>query len=219
MKAGLPLPSVHFYFYLGCPWTYLAFMRLRESALRTGGLIVWQPVLIGRVRASLPGRGAAAHGDPLPARTRYQAKDLADWARFCGVSIRRPGPYPVAADAAQKAAVAAIEAGLAESFMESVFVACFENGADIDAPDVVAAVARSVGIDGDAIRRAQADAGCRRILNDNSDELVRRGGFGSPTMFIGDDMYFGNDRMPLVELALGRAADRPLVVPGAHGQV
>lgn len=212
------MPTVEFFFYAGCPWTYLAFTRLREAAMRAGGAIAWKPVLISRVRAAVQGGAMAGQVQAEPARARYQAKDLGDWARFCGVRIGRTGPYPVPADAAQAVAVAAIAAGAGESFMEEAFSAGFERGADLDAPAALARIGQQAGLDVAYVQRALDDAGVRRVLEANSDELVRRGGFDSPTMFIGDDMYFGNDRMPLVELALSRAGSRPLVAPGAHGQ-
>ena len=213
------MTDVDFYFYLGCPWTYLAFGRLQETAMRTNARIAWKPVLIDRVqRGARPG-GAPPEGAGSPARARYQAKDLQDWARFCAVQIRAPGPYPVAAGCALRGAVVAIAAGKGARYCEAVFRSCFEEGVNVDDPDAVAAIAAGVGIEPAGFRAALGEDGTRRALEAWSDELVARGGFGSPTMFVGDDMYFGNDRMPLVELALNRAAERPLVAPGAHGQV
>lgn len=210
--------DVEFYFYLGCPWTYLAFTRLRESAWRTGARVVWKPVLVDRVRhAATPG-GATGHVELSPARARYQAKDLQDWARFCGLVIGRPGPFPAAAGWAARGAVVAIAAGKADPYCELAFRACFEESADLDSLDSVVRIAATAGLEPADFRAACADSGSLAVVERYSDELAARGGFGSPTMFIGEDMYFGNDRMPLVELALSRAAERPLVVPGAHGQ-
>jgi 2-hydroxychromene-2-carboxylate isomerase len=210
------LADVELYLYYGCPWTWFAFTRIRETAMRTGARITWKPVLIDRVRAALPG-GAAGHAAVPAWRARYQSKDLADWARFCGVTIRRAGPYPVAATAAARGAPFAIAAGRGAAYGESVFEACFRDGADIDSPAVVAGLAPRAGLDADALAAAIAGEAGLREVERWSDELVERGGFGSPTMFVGDDMYFGNDRMPLVEVALHRAGERPFIAPGAHG--
>jgi 2-hydroxychromene-2-carboxylate isomerase len=210
------LVDVEFYFHYGCPWTYLAFTRLRETAMRTRARIVWKPILIERVRQATGGGEAE---DPGDAKARYSEKDLQDWARFCGVAIRRGGPYPVAAEWAARGAIPAIAASLAEPYGEAMFRACFADGADLANAGVVTGLAGGVGLDVAGFREAAASDAARRALEANSDELVRRGGFGSPTMFVGDDMYVGNDRMPLVELALVHAAERPLIVPGAHGQM
>jgi 2-hydroxychromene-2-carboxylate isomerase len=209
---------VDFYFYYGCPWTYLASTRLQETAMRTGAQIAWKPVLIEHVQGQPPDGAPAGHAPISPARTRYAAKDLADWAGFCGVEIRRPGPYPLPARWALRGAMVALQEGLIGAYSEKVFGACFGAGADIDSLEVVTGLAVATGMDATDFRRRVQEPGTLRMLEDNSRELVVRGGFGSPTMFVGDDMYFGNDRMPLVELALSRSGERPFVVPGAHGQ-
>lgn len=213
------MADVDFYFNYGCPWTYLACVRLREVALRTGARIAWKPILVKRVHERVSAGGPAAHAPPMSAaRARYAVKDLADWAAFCGVRISRPGPFPVRADRAVRAAVVAVGDGVIAAFSERVFAACFAEGADIDSPEVVTRIAVAVGLDaGEFNKRVDAPATQARV-EELSDELVARGGFGSPTMFVGGDLYFGNDRMPLVELALSRSGERALVAPGAHGQ-
>lgn len=212
------MTDVEFYFYLGCPWTYLAFTRLRESAMRAAGRIVWKPILVERIQQKFLSSGIPAHGPPDTAREAYRTKDLQDWARFCGLTIRHPGFPPVPAAWAMRGSVAAMEAAAIVPYCETVFRRCFEDGAEINNMEAVVALAAEAGLDPDRFRVACGDAESLAAVERNSDELVARGGFGSPTMFIGDDMYFGNDRMPLVELALGQAAERPLIVPGAHGQ-
>ncbi len=209
------MAEVSFYFYYGCPWTWLASTRLAEAALRTSARIVWKPILVDLVAQA---SGAPAHGPTSPARSRYAVKDLADWAAFCGVHIRHPGPFPVPATWALRGAVVALEEGRIAAFSERIFQRCFDVLADIDSLDAVSECAAATGLDASDFRRRVQEPRTRRVLEDNSRELVARGGFGSPTMFVGDDMYFGNDRMPLVELALTRSAERPLIVPGAHGQ-
>lgn len=187
--------------------------------MRTSARIVWKPVLVERVQRGANPGGVSPHLAGAPAKARYQAKDMQDWARFCGVRIRVPGPFPVRAEWALRGAVVAIAEGKAVPYCEAVFRACFEDGANIDDLEAVVAIAARAGLSPDEFRVAARDGATLRAVEGFSDELVARGGFGSPTMFVGDDMYFGNDRMPLVELALNQAAERPLVAPGAHGQV
>lgn len=213
------MADVDFYFNYGCPWTYLACVRLREVALRTGARIAWKPILVKRVHERVSAGGPAAHAPPMSAaRARYAVKDLADWAAFCAVNIRHEGPFPLPAEwAARGAIVAATSAGVA-AYSEAVFSACFRDGLDVGSLEVVVALAGDLGLDEPDFRRAILDPATLLAVERNSEELVSRGGFGSPSMFVGDDMYFGNDRMPLVEFALNRASDRPFVAPGAHGQ-
>lgn len=212
--------QVEFYFHYGCPWTYLAFTRLRETVLRTGAGIVWKPITVEHVLKRLQPGMAAKHDAAamLPARARYANKDLADWATFCGVSIRHQGPFPLPAEWAARGAIVAAGSGRVAAYSEAVFSACFRDGLDIGSLEIVVTLAGDLGLDEAEFRKAVCDPAALRAVERNSEELVARGGFGSPSMFIGDDMYFGNDRMPLVEFGLNRMADRPFVAPGAHGQ-
>jgi 2-hydroxychromene-2-carboxylate isomerase len=212
--------QVEFYFHYGCPWTYLAFTRLRETALRTGAGIVWKPITVEHVHERLQPRAAATHGAAatLPAKARYAKKDLADWAAFCGVTIRHQGPFPLPAEWAARGAIVTAASGRVAQYSEAVFSACFRDAFDIGSLDAVVTLAGDLGLDEGEFRKAVCEPAVLRAVESNADELVARGGFGSPSMFIGDDMYFGNDRMPLVEFALNRRADRPFVAPGAHGQ-
>lgn len=214
------MAEVVFYFSYGCPWTYLACTRLQETALRTDARIAWKPILIERVRRllAMPSEDRG-HQPPNPVRARYERKDLANWAAYCGVRIDRQPPYPLPAMLAARAGVVAIEEGVIARFSDRLYAACFERLEDPDSMDTIAGVAGSLGLDAaDFLRRVQA-ADTLRTVEENCAELVSRGGFGSPTMFVGDDLYFGNDRIPLVEWALVRRAERPLIAPGAHGQV
>lgn len=213
------MAEVAFYFSYGCPWTYLACTRLQETALRTDARIVWKPVSIERLRSLLGMPSESRTHQPANAqRARYERKDLADWAAYCGVRIDRRPPYPLPATLAARAGVVAIEEDVIARFSDRLYVACFERLADPDSMDTIAGIADSLGLDAaDFLRRVQS-AETLRIVEENCAELVLRGGFGSPTMFVGDDLYFGNDRMPLVEWALVRRAERPLIAPGAHGQ-
>ncbi len=210
-------PTVEFFFDTSCPWSYLALERVREAALRTGARIVYRPVLVDDVLAQANPAFPADRADPLPVRARYQAKDLADWARYCGLTLRRPEPWPLRAEWAQRGAVVAAATGQATAYLTAVFAALFGANRRIDQRAVVEAVATEAGLD--AVRFA-AEIGDRATLTElevNGVELLARGGFGTPTFLVGDDLYFGNDRLPLVEAALARQGEMRLVLPGAHG--
>jgi 2-hydroxychromene-2-carboxylate isomerase len=87
-----------------------------------------------------------------------------------------------------------------------VFEAYWGELQDISQPEVLGAIAAHAGYDAGSFLRRIEDPAIKDRLRGNTDELIARGGFGSPTMFVdGDDMYFGNDRLPLVEAALARA--------------
>ena len=98
-----------------------------------------------------------------------------------------------------------------------VFDAYFANLKDIANNEILTEIATNLELDLKGFQSAIDSIECVEQLTSNATELVERGGFGSPTMFVGDDMYFGNDRMPLVEFSIGRASGKILVLPGQHG--
>ena len=91
-------------------------------------------------------------------------------------------------------------------FARAAFESYFGAQENLDDPEVLVAAAISVGLEGEALRQAAGSDEVKAQLRANTEELVARGGYGSPTIFVdGTDMYFGNDQLPLVEAALGRA--------------
>ena len=220
MKPAAPArPPVEFFYCLSCPWSYLAFVRLAETALRTGTAVRYRPILAEWLD---PDGGRAfpyAWLGPDAAVRAYAEKDLRDWARFCGVVIVLPKSWPVRPEWAQRGAFVALAAGQGRTYLEAIFRAHFAEGRNIAERGVVLEVAGSCGLAGAAFEAELGRAATLTALRATTDELRSRGGFGSPSMFLGDDLYFGHDRMPLLEVALLRAAERPFVAPGEHGRL
>ncbi|MBV9902978.1 MAG: 2-hydroxychromene-2-carboxylate isomerase, partial [Alphaproteobacteria bacterium] len=188
------------------PWTYLAFTRVQPVVARTGSDIVWKPILVGGVFNAVNKDVYERRANPDPRKARYSAKDLQDWARLTGLTIIMPPPvFPVRATLAMRCALAAQEEGKVVEFSRNCFEAYWTRSEDISLPNVLLQVCAEADLNGEHIlERAQADD-IKNRLRANTDEVIERGGFGSPTMFVnGNDMYFGNDRMELVEAALTR---------------
>jgi len=200
------MATLEFFFDCSSPWTYLAFTRILPLAARTGAQIVWKPILVGGVFNAVNRDVYERRANPDPRKAKYSAKDLQDWARLTGLKIIMPPPvFPVRATLAMRCALAAQEQGKVVEFSRSCFKAYWSDSQDISLPDVMRAVCAAAGLDGAAILdRAQAGE-IKDLLRANTDDVIARGGFGSPTMFVnGTDMYFGNDRLELVEAALRR---------------
>jgi 2-hydroxychromene-2-carboxylate isomerase len=210
------MAAVEFYFDYSCPWTYLACTRLREAALRTGSEIVWKPVFLAQVMAAVDPDHGDRRLDPAPRRADYQLKDLEDWARFCGLQMTLPSGWPHAVEAAACGAVEADRQQRITSYSDGVFAAYFRDGRDIGAVDTVCDVGAAAGLDPSRLEQAVKDPATSNVVRANSAELVQRGGFGSATMFVEDSMFFGSERIPLVEFALGQASGRDFVIPGQH---
>lgn len=220
-------PAVEFFFDTSCPWSYLALERVREAAIRTGARVIYRPVLVDDVLRVANPAFPSDRTDPVAVRARYQAKDLADWARYCGVTLRRPNPWPIRPEWAQRGVIAAAEltrdlpAGPA-AYLAAVFGALFADNRDISDLAVVEALAASAGLDGERFAALVRGDTTRQQVGKNAADLVARGGFGTPSFLVasdreGGDLYFGNDRLPLVEAALARHGGMRLVLPGAHG--
>ncbi len=187
--------------------------------MRTGAEIRWRPVLADRIFEAVNPKRLANRLAVESRIASYQQKNLKDWARFCSVSITLPDGWPVDSTHALAGASAAIEQDLIVQYSNAVFGAYFADGQDISSCAVLAKIAASAGLDARAFEANIREPKALDQVLSNSDELIERGGFGIPTMFVGDDMYFGNHSMPLVELALGQASGNTFIMPGEHGSL
>jgi 2-hydroxychromene-2-carboxylate isomerase len=199
------MPRLEFFFDCSSPWTWLAFTRIEQVARDGGATLLWRPILVGGVFNAANPSVYETRATPVPAKARYHAKDLQDWARHQGVEIRWPKVFPVNSALAMRAALVALDEGWLPTWARAVFEAYWRDGRDISQPTELAEIARATGRDPDRLLEHADAPEARARLRANTDELVARGGFGSPTMFVdGDDMYFGNDRLELVAAALRR---------------
>ena len=195
--------TVAFYFDCSSPWTYLAFARIGPVCEAAGATIDWKPILVGGVFNAVNQAVYENRENPNPRKAAYMTKDLADWARFCGLRIGMPPVFPVRAVKAMRGAFYALDQGRLEDYALAVFDAYWGDFDDISQDDVLARICAKVGLNEAAFFAALTDQSIKDRLRVNTEEVIERGGFGSPTMFVnGDDMYFGNDRIPLVEAAL-----------------
>ncbi len=199
------MAKLEFFFDCSSPWTYLAFTRIHGVIERTGGEILWRPILVGGVFNAVNKDIYERRANPDPLKSVYYEKDLQDWARLAGIAIGKPPVFPVRAVAAMRMVVAADEEGALVPLAHALFEAYWGRLEDIGQKDILQRVAESVGLDGARLLSRSEEPAIKDTLRANTGELIARGGFGSPTMFVdAGDMYFGNDRLPLVEAALMR---------------
>lgn len=198
--------TIEFYFDCSSPWTYLAFESIQPIAARPDVRMVWKPILVGGIFNSINPSVYESRQKPVPAKARYAAKDLQDWARYVGVEIGSPPVFPVNSVKVMRGAFYAIEQGLLVPYARRAFRRYWGELADISKDEEVRLIATESGLNGDELMARIADPRYKELLRGATDELMARGGFGSPTMFVdGDDMYFGNDRVPLVVGAISRS--------------
>ena len=194
---------IEFFFDCSSPWTYLAFHNIQRLAAEIDEPIVWRPILVGGVFNSVNPSVYAQRDNPVPAKQKYTHKDLQDWARAAGLTIvMPPRVFPVNSVKAMRGCLWLAPQGRLATFAGAVFEAYWSRDEDISQDAVLAAVCARCGVDAAALLAGIGQPDIKDQLKANTDELVRRGGFGSPTMFVGDDMYFGNDRLELVRSAV-----------------
>ncbi|WP_225783276.1 2-hydroxychromene-2-carboxylate isomerase [Xenophilus sp. Marseille-Q4582] len=200
-------PRVECFFDCSSPWTYLGFVTLRRMREELGFAIAWRPVLVGAVFNSVNPSVYASRERPIAPKQNYLKSSLAQWSRQAGVAVTfPPRVFPVNSAKAMRCCLA-LQARpdgdrLLEAFALGAFEAYFGQDLDISQDEVLATVAATMGLDARELLAQQDCAEVRQQLRASTDELIARGGFGSPTFFVGKTMVFGNDHLPLVRQAL-----------------
>ena len=193
------MKKVEFFFDCSSPWTYLAFHRFQSIIKEVNVDIYWKPILVGGVFNKVNQDVYNNRLNPNPLKFKYSRKDLQDWANYYKISINWPKIFPLNAVNVMRAVI------VSETFDKLIpfSLLCFENywskGIDISDLNILSELAESIDINKEIFQEEIKKQNTKDLLRSNTDELINRGGFGSPTIFInGDDMYFGNDRMELV---------------------
>jgi 2-hydroxychromene-2-carboxylate isomerase len=206
-------PVIEFFYDCSSPWTYFAFSRFVPLIKELELTAQWRPILVGgvfnAVNQQVYSQREAMFSDPANTRKLdYYLKDLGDWATLCGVQATMPPGHPISSVKAMRGAFFALEQGLVIPYSRAVFETYWAGeNPDIKDDAVLAGICEAVGLDTDAFMAAISQQRYKDLLRDSTDDLIARGGFGSPTLFInGNDMYFGNDRMALVEFRLRQLA-------------
>jgi 2-hydroxychromene-2-carboxylate isomerase len=198
------MPRLEMFFDCSSPWTYLAFENLQKLVSRHAIDVVYRPILVGGVFNAVNPSVYENRAKPVPAKARYYQKDLQDWARYTGITIGQPKVFPVNSVKAMRGAFVAIEEGCIVPYARRVFHHYWTELEDISRDEVLRPIVAACGMSPDEFFEKIAAAPYKERLRLNTDELINRGGFGSPTFFLeGDDMYFGNDRLVLIEAKLG----------------
>ena len=194
---------IDFYFDCSSPWTYLAFHAIQPLAAEVGAEIAWKPILVGGVFNAVNQTVYDSRAKPNPLKQAYMLQDLGAWARLYGLRIVfPPRVFPVNSVKAMRGAFVALDEGKLVPYATAAFEAYWGDDRDIGQEDVLADIATRAGLDRQRFFAGIETVACKARLRANTDELIARGGFGSPSMFVGEQMFFGNDRRPLVRAAL-----------------
>ena len=198
--------QLDFYFDCSSPWTYLAFHAVQPLATEIGVEISWKPILVGGVFNAVNQTVYDNRARPNPLKQAYMLTDLAAWARLYGLAIVFPPKvFPVNSVKCMRGAFVALDEGKLVPYATAAFEAYWGDDRDLSKEEVLADIAMQAGIERQRFFAGIETNACKARLRANTDELIARGGFGSPTMFVGASMFFGNDRLPLVKAAIEAA--------------
>ena len=197
--------TAEFLFDFGSPNAYLAHRVIPAIEARTGARFVYTPVLLGGVFKATGNRSPMEAFAGVPAKLAYEALETRRFVARHGLTAFRPNPhFPVNTLAIMRGAEAARDLEVFAPYAEAVFAAMWEQGAKMDDPTVISAVLAAAGLPAEPQMALTQDPEVKARLMANTTAAVERGVFGSPSFFVGDDLYFGKDRLAEVEAALAR---------------
>ena len=192
--------AVEFYFDVGSPTAYLAWTQLPALCAQAGASLVYKPMLLGAVFQATGNASPAA----VPAKGRYMNDDMARFAKRYGVAFGHNPHFPINTLTLMRAAfgVQLRSPERFDAYLKAVFEAMWVAPRNLNDPAEVMAVLGAAGFDTAAMQALVADPAVKDGLRKNTEEAVARGVFGAPTMFVGDTLFFGQDRLDFVREAL-----------------
>jgi len=193
---------IEFYFDCSSPWTYLAFTEILPLSHRHGLEIVWKPVLVGGVFNTVNQDVYEFRKKPNPLKLSYSNDDLNLWANIREVDISFPKVFPVNSVRAMRGCLFADKENKIVEFTKNVFQSYWGNGIDISQEDLLLEIAKDSNLNPVEFKKFIESQEAKDLLIKNTDELIGCGGFGSPTFFYKEKMFFGNDRLHLLEEAI-----------------
>jgi len=198
--------TVEFHFDFGSPNAYLSHRVIPEIERRTGAVFRYVPVLLGGVFKATNNRSPAEAFAGIRNKLEYERLETERFLRRHGITEFNRNPFfPVNTLRIMRGAVAAEMDGALASYVAAVFHHMWEQPKKMDEPEVIRAALDSSGIDGAGMLARIEDPAVKQKLIQNTDASVARGTFGSPTFFVGDDIWFGKDRLRDVEGAITAA--------------
>jgi 2-hydroxychromene-2-carboxylate isomerase len=190
--------EVEFFFDYGSPFSYLADSQLGGLAERTGARVLYRPMLLGGVFKETGNSSPIA----IEAKRRYLMADLERWARHYGVAPLRNPYFPINTIRLMRGACAAERLDVFARYHRAIFDAFWRDGLNLGEAAVVAEVLGRAGLDAGQVAALSEEHAVKEALRASTEAAVARGAFGAPTFFVGEQMFWGNDRLMFVEEAL-----------------
>ncbi len=190
--------TIDVYFSFSSPFFYLAKTQFPGLIERYQCEISYYPMDLRMLWKKIENPGPGQ----IPSKLKYLMKDINDWSKYYGVPFKMPSRFPMDNRPPSAAALAAKKAGKFEEFIDAVLQAYYLKDLDIASSEVLGEIAAELGLDKEEIVGAIEDSEINKEIDGITETAANKGVFGVPTFFLGDDMYWGNDRLILVEEAL-----------------
>jgi 2-hydroxychromene-2-carboxylate isomerase len=189
-----------FYFDVGSPASYLAWTQMPALCAQSRAQLVYKPMLLGGVFQATGNASPAA----VAAKGHYMTVDLGRFARRYGVEFRMNPHFPINTLQLMRGVIGMQlrQPQRFEVFLDAVFTALWAKGANLNDPTVIAATLVEAGFDATEVFALANDVAIKAGLKSNTEEAVARGVFGAPTVFVGESMFFGQDRLDFIREAL-----------------
>ena len=200
-QAVTPTGQVDFYFDFSSPYSYLAAEAIDAMAKRHDHRVNWRPMMLGVIFKST---GSAPLTEQHPWRASYSVMDFQRSAEMAGVPFRYPSRFPQASHNAARVLLWLQQSApeKAKPFALAVFRNLFVHNGDIQDANNLAGLGRTLDIDEAALRASIQDPAVKQRLAASNENAVARQVFGAPTFFIGNEQFWGHDRMPHLERRL-----------------
>ncbi len=193
--------KLEYFFDCSSPWTYLSFRGILELRKNKEFEIIWKPILVGGIFNSTNPSVYESRKNPVKEKMEYSQKDMADWAVERNIQFNWPKIFPINSVKSMRGSFYFLDKNQnIEEYLEKVFKAYWTEGKDISSNDCLKDIVTSLSASADDFMEFIDLPETKKRLVDNTQELMDRNGFGSPTFFLDtEDMYFGNDRIQLIE--------------------
>ena len=193
----MTIPPIDFYFEFASPYGYMAAERIDAVAAKHGASVTWRPILLGAIFKTT---GSKPNMD-IPLKGPYLLRDVPRSARLMGLELTLPKKMPVNGLAACRACywLDGEDPDLAKRLALALYRRHWVEGEDVSSAAQVEEVAASLGIDPDALDAGIRDEAVKARLKAENDRAVERGVFGSPFVLVGDEPFWGADRLDQVE--------------------
>lgn len=196
-------PRLDFWFDVNSPWCTLAAERIGDLARRRKAVLRWRPVHLARLNVRIGGRRPLEENEAF---VRWYRQDMQDWGELQGLTLRYHPDFPLRPSRALRACLHAADEGQAEAFVRRLLRAYWSECEDISDLAILEGLGKDTGLDGARIRAAAGDSHHKARLEANLEEAVATGLFGLPSVVADGKIFFGNDRLDLLDRYLGRLA-------------